>query len=206
MPRQSACRQKPTLAHSFPSSAIAGAVSWGAIASLQTGLLTLAIPSGAAHAANSFQRCASELVRLAQIAPEIAANACADALNPQDLSRCVTRISVLTATLAPEALVACSQVRRPVELGTCVYNINRTLEPSEAIAVLNYCRRSLLPARFSECVIGLSREVDFSPPRAMDTCIAAESLPRRLFPSAAPPGSSPAVPSPIPFTPITPEN
>ena len=36
---------------------------------------------------------------------------------------------------------------------------------------LNYCRLSLLPVRFAECVVGLRREIDVTPTQAMNTCI-----------------------------------
>jgi hypothetical protein len=57
-------------------------------------------------------------------------------------------------------------------------------EPTESplMVALNSCRTSLLPARHSECVIGLSRSSDsISPVKAMETCLSAEDFPRDLF-------------------------
>ncbi len=139
------------------------------------GLFAMAIPSSPATAAsfNPFQVCAGELVR-ANISLELASQACAQALAPQDVSLCVLRIKTLTAIAVNDALVACTRVRRPLELASCVVDINERTQDPEANSVLGYCRRSLLPVRFSECVIGLSREVDFSPASALTTCSAAE--------------------------------
>jgi hypothetical protein len=163
------------------------------------GLSAMAIPGKPAAAFTEFQICAAQLIRFARVAPEDAAVACGEALLPKDLSRCVVTISQLTPTLKGEALVACRRVRRPVELGRCVFDISEGTRNSEPLAVLDHCRRSLLPLRFSECVTGLSREVDFAPPKAMETCIAAEDFPRNLSPTVAPPPSSnPTLPTFVP--------
>ena len=162
------------------------------------GLLAMTIPSGPATAFTEFQLCAAQLVRLAGVSPEAASRPCAEALRPEDLSRCVVTISQLTPTLTQEALVACTKVRRPVELSRCVFDISDGSRDAEALRVIDYCRRSLLPVRFSECVTGLSREIDFSTTRALDTCIAAEDFPRNLSPTFAPP------PPPTPTQPIIP--
>jgi hypothetical protein len=104
-----------------------------------------------------------------------------------------------------------------VELSTCVFDIGNRAREAEALSVLDYCRRSLLPLRFSNCVVGLSREIDFSTPRALQTCIAAEDFPTQLSPTfAPPPPPQPTPPTPVPnvtpapirpiepFTPVNP--
>jgi hypothetical protein len=177
----------------------------------------MAIPSEPATAFTDFQICAAQLVRFAKVSPEAASVACSEALLPKDLSRCVVTITQLTPTLAQEALVACKKVRRPVELGRCVSDISNDTRGSDVLRVIDYCRRSLLPQRFSECVIGLSNEIDYAAPKALDTCIAAEEFPRDFSPTFAPPPSSqPTLPTvvpnvlpnltPIPVTPILPDN
>jgi hypothetical protein len=88
----------------------------------------MAIPSKPATAFTEFQICAAELVRFATVAPEAASVACAEALRPKDLSRCVVTINRLTPTLTQDALVACTRVRRPIELSRCVSDI--TLDKS----------------------------------------------------------------------------
>jgi hypothetical protein len=171
-------------------------------------LVTIAIPSTPANAYTftEAQLCAAELVRFAALSQEVASVACAQALVPKELSKCVLKISELTPTKAQDALVACFKVRRPLDLAGCVHDIHVKTQKPDPNAVLDYCRRSLLPLRFSECVIGLSREIDFSPPKAMRTCIAAEDFPRNLYPNFVP--AAPTVPTPPPpvFVPnITPE-
>lgn len=160
------------------------------------GLLAIAIPQTPVAAYTDHQICAAELVRWAGVSQEGALGACARALYPKDLSRCVVTISLITATLKQDALVACTKVRRPVELSRCVSDISKKTLTTEVPAVIDYCRRSLLPIRFSECVTGLSRELDFTTPRLLDTCIAAEDFPRNLSPTMAPP------PPPMPTQPL----
>jgi len=166
------------------------------------GLLAMAIPGGQATAAsNKFAVCAAELLR-ANISPDLASTACAEALEPMDLSECVLRIASLTPALADRALGSCTRVRRPVELAKCVVEINRRAQNSDVSSVLDNCRRSLLPLRFSSCVIGLSNQTDFSPARTMTTCIAAEGFTRELSPTPVPPTPPTSFPEFVPeFTP-----
>lgn len=181
------------------------------------GLVAIASPTPPAVAYTDFQICAAQLVRFASVAPERASVACANALSPADYSRCVVTISLQTPAIKDEAITACTRVRRPIELSTCVVDITNRSRDSQVPSVLEYCRRSLQPIRFSECVSGLTREVDFATSKALDTCIAAEDYPRQLFPNFAPPPSSqptlPTVPNvlpsltpvaPVPLTPVKP--
>lgn len=153
---------------------------WQIVASQITtaSLLTLAFPPSPVHAGvDQFQICAAELLRVG-ISRENASNTCAQALKPKDLSLCVLKIEELTPIPADEALLACMRVRRPNELASCTVDINQHTQGADPRSVLENCRRTLLPLRFSECVIGLSREIDFSVPKALDTCISAEDFSR----------------------------
>ncbi len=141
------------------------------------GILTMAIPPAPATASsNEFKTCAAELLR-ANISRNRAAAVCAEALYPEDLSLCVLKINAQTPIIADDALYGCQRVRRPLELASCVVDINRHTSNPEVLLAFDRCRRSLLPLRFSECVIGLSREIDFSSTEALETCIAAEDFP-----------------------------
>ncbi|MDX2217373.1 MAG: hypothetical protein SFY66_29160 [Oculatellaceae cyanobacterium bins.114] len=140
-----------------------------------------------------YQTCASSLTG-AGISEADAAEACAAALYPQDLASCVTRIDNGTEIAATDALSGCRQVRRPIELATCVNDIDDTATGAESLVVLDNCRRSLLPIRFSACVVGLSREVDFAPTEALETCIAAGDRPSNLRPNFIPVGQEPVTP------------
>lgn len=173
------------------------------------GLVAIAFPTPPAIAYTPFQICAAQLVRYASVAPERASLACANVLSPADYSRCVVTMSLRTPAITNDALTACTRVRRPVELSTCVVDITNRARDSQVPTVLEYCRRSLQPIRFSECVSGLSREIDSATLKTLDTCIAAEDYPRQLFPNFAPPPSSqptlPTTPSTVPsLTPVTP--
>lgn len=169
-------------------------------------LLALVIPNRPAVALNEFQLCTAQLVRLAGVSAEGAVAACSDALNPKEISRCVVTIHKLTPTLTPDALVACRRVRRPVELSRCMFDITDNTRDSQPIAVLEYCRRSLLPLRYAQCVVGLSRETDFSSGQVMESCIKAEDFPSNLYPNVAPlPPQNPTPPVAVPKIPSTPQ-
>jgi hypothetical protein len=57
-------------------------------------------------------------------------------------------------------------------------------ETSPSLVALDSCRRSLLPGRYSQCVIAVSQDVpDTKPVEAMATCLSAEDFPRDLFPA-----------------------
>jgi len=184
---------------------------------LSAGLALCSLPQPAKANWNPFQICAAELLNTT-ITPEEISVACAEALEPEDLSHCVLKINNFTPVDARSALRSCFRVRRPLELASCVTDITEELQnydrvgvtfeveettgivefsgiglpvntpsveetiASQAIATLNHCRRSLLPLRYAECTIGLSREIDFSPAKALETCLDAEDFPPSLFP------------------------
>lgn len=171
------------------------------------GWLASALPSMAATIptsyANQYRSCTGRLVSV-DVSAEAAASACAGALNPVDLSKCVSRIKGQTTLAADEALSYCGQVRRPIELSNCVVGISRNSEGAPARSVLDYCGRSLLPENFAECVVGLNREIDVAPNQALDTCISAtDRLPPNGFaPTFVPQnGSPPILPTGTPSVP-----
>ncbi len=140
---------------------------------------------------NQYRGCAGRLLSVG-IPAEAAASACAEALRPQDLSKCVVEIERQTELAAEDALSSCRQVRRPNELARCVVGISRNQE--EAIpSVLNYCGRSLLPERFAECVVGLRVEADFAPTDAMETCIDASDVIGEVAPNFVPGNQTPLI-------------
>lgn len=217
---------------------------WTAVSLVPAGLLAFSVPQEAKADWNPFEICAEELLSTEAISPEQAALACAEALEPKDLSFCVIKINSFTPVDAVSALQACFRDRRPLELATCTVNITKefdlsdrvarksnealvaqvaegtpglittpdSLDPtliqpqildtldetdidgipdvlrstegtlSTAMATLEYCRLSVLPIRYSECVIGLGRQMDFTVGRLLETCIEAETFPPSLFP------------------------
>lgn len=156
-----------------------------------TGLLGLSLPSLAvtistSSNSNDYRKCASRLATTG-VSAEAAASACAGALNPQDVSRCVGEIEEGTEITAPQALESCQQVRRPIELSSCVVGISSNIEGSVP-GVLDYCTRSLLPERYAQCVVGLGREINIAPPQALETCISASDRPLDFSPNFVPQG------------------
>ncbi|AFZ34598.1 hypothetical protein Sta7437_1018 [Stanieria cyanosphaera PCC 7437] len=140
--------------------------------------ITLNFPATAA----SFGACASSLID-SGITGEQAATACADALEPKELSACVEKIKNNTAIAGEEALQACYRVRRPAELASCVTSINDQVGGEGKLMALNNCRSSLLPKRYADCVTGLTGSIpNLSGAKAMESCISAETFPPVLFP------------------------
>ncbi len=155
-----------------------------------SGLLGISFPSLAATIPtstnrNAYRLCASRLVG-AGTSAEAAATACAGALNPQDVARCVVQIEGQTEIAAPQALDSCRQVRRPIELSSCVVGISNNIKGSAVPGVLDYCTRSLLPQRYAECVVGLGREINLAPNRALETCISSSDRPLEFSPNFIP--------------------
>lgn len=137
-------------------------------------LINLAIPSPVkAERWNQFSICAVELQR-SGIAPDKAGNACAHALDPQELSLCVIKIGYLTSIKGEDALNNCMKVRRPVEFATCITDIHYEINTADINTVMDHCRRSLLPNRFSECVIGINRYLSLSPADSLHQCISTD--------------------------------
>jgi hypothetical protein len=177
--------------------------SWSAIATICLGLVEMNRTAIAFGNNNQFSACINQIVRTG-VSPQDAATACSEALIPKELSRCVAMIKSKTPIDGNLALQACFQVRRPIDLGNCVVDIHRAAplfatnslkqtetetakEPDKlgiSKQVLDSCRQSLLPGRFSQCVIAVSRGVDKNnPSQALQTCLSAEDFPRDLFPS-----------------------
>lgn len=139
-----------------------------------------------AKADNQFDVCLRELIN-SGVEVTQAQVGCADALEPKDLSYCVSTITRSTEITGTDALKSCYQVRRPIEMGNCVVTIKKeALSASTEIALikmaLDTCQASLLPFRHSECVVALSRTPEVADPmKAMETCISAEDFPRALY-------------------------
>ena len=158
---------------------------FSAIATLQAGFFFMVSPSRPADAAvgGQFQVCAEELEQAGLPANQVAA-ACADALRPKDLSLCVLSMNQEVGVSAEEALFNCGRDRRPLELATCVLDINQFLEADDLRMIIENCRRSVLPLRYSECVVGLSNTPSeaIGPVEALEECLSAEAFPESLAP------------------------
>ncbi|BAU10666.1 hypothetical protein LEP3755_11570 [Leptolyngbya sp. NIES-3755] len=155
-----------------------------------------------------FDNCARDLTR-GRVAAAVAADACAKAIRPKDLGICVTRITRNNIS-GDDALSVCRQVRRPVEAANCVTDIARRAPSTATVNVLDGCRRSLLPERFSRCVVDLSRELKLATDQSIANCIDATDRSRDLLPTVlpgsttTPPITTPPAGSVTPTTPVSP--
>lgn len=158
-------------------------IQWPVIHIVATSLMAVSLPLGVAPAqANSYQSCSNRLLD-AGLNAETAALACAQALHPDDLSRCVVDITSET-TLAPDSVLsACGRDRRPQEVASCVNNLHNALGGGDTSLVLQNCRLSILPLKYSECVSGLSEAVELASEQVLNTCIAAGYQPRDVAPT-----------------------
>ncbi|HLP91003.1 MAG TPA: hypothetical protein VK184_20760 [Nostocaceae cyanobacterium] len=139
------------------------------------GLFLTSLPSMAvsdAYYNNQYRHCVGKLLR-ADFTAQAAAQGCAGALRPVELSDCVTKIKGETQITPLDALGACRNARRPKDFATCVVGISQNTEQAVNPEALRYCGRSLLPVNFASCVVGLRREIDLAPIQALDTCIDA---------------------------------
>ncbi|MBD2486667.1 hypothetical protein H6G77_03685 [Aulosira sp. FACHB-615] len=140
------------------------------------GLLISSLPSPAliifSDDHESYRACAAQLLK-AGVTQAAAAQGCATAIRPRDLSACVATIKQRTKISPTDALAYCSRARRPKELASCVVGVSLNTKEEINSAVLNYCGRSLLPITFADCVVGLRREIPLTPMQALDTCIDA---------------------------------
>ena len=147
---------------------------------------------------SAFFTCDYELKQMGVNAADRTA-ACGSALYPKDISGCVVRIVNENQIAPSEALSTCRQVRRPLELATCVTDINQMNVFDDRLVatdrILQTCQRSLLPKRFSQCVVGMSWETDLPISDLMNRCIEARDRPRGFYPNL-PNGLQPLSPTP----------
>jgi len=175
-------------------------------------LLTVTIPSQSLAVESNafdydFKTCGEELVR-AGISGSVVSESCSGSLYPRDLTTCVLTIYRQTDISPAEALTTCRQVRRPRDLGNCVANISLNTTGGNPGAILDNCRRSLLPVRFGKCVVGLAQSLKLTVAGVMVNCIDGSDRPQDFYP----PGTNPlqeAPPQqplivPIPVTPVLP--
>ncbi|MGB3312501.1 MAG: hypothetical protein WBG32_17850 [Nodosilinea sp.] len=132
--------------------------------------------------ANDYEACANTLIG-AGLDGSAAASACGKALNPTDLSSCTLDISRVAEVDIEPALLACQSDRRPKELATCVGDIHQNLEVANSAAVVNSCRLSVLPLRYSDCVVGVATAADLAVADSLRRCSAAGYIPSDVAPT-----------------------
>ncbi|BAY18631.1 hypothetical protein NIES21_44790 [Anabaenopsis circularis NIES-21] len=151
-------------------------IRWATPVLAIAGLWTSSLPSTAltlfSDDHDSYRVCAAQLLK-AGVAQPAAAQGCATAIRPRDLSACVATIKQRTKIDPTDALAYCTRARRPKELASCVVDVSLNTKEEINPAVLNYCGRSLQPVTFADCVVGLRKEISLTPVQALDTCIDA---------------------------------
>ncbi|MFE4107710.1 hypothetical protein [Almyronema epifaneia] len=160
---------------------------WPVIQLAIAGLVAASLPLAAQRPAlsNDFRDCAAALLA-AGVETGVAAEACATALNPDDVAECVTDIKAQTELTLADVVYACRRVRRPLELANCTVDIHSNLLLTNSEAALTNCRRSLLPLRFSDCVVGLNQAASLELNNALERCIGAGYEPRDISPTFIP--------------------
>lgn len=145
----------------------------------------VATPAQAQATDFDYATCASELLA-AGIDADAAAIACSTSYRPTDISSCVDGVLEAADVPALAALTACSRDRRPTEVATCVANIHNDLVVDDSLAVLDLCHRTILPERYSACVIGIAQETDLTTEESLASCIAAGYRPLNVTPTYIP--------------------
>lgn len=129
--------------------------------------------------------CVSHITRNTDITGIDALQNCYRVRRPIDMGDCV--VSINKRSIAGYTQQSNKSQTEAENTGTDSMGVSTSMSDNQESLVmlaLTTCRESLLPARHSECVIGLSRTPQqTSPTEAMETCLKAEDFPRDLFPS-----------------------
>ena len=136
-------------------------------------------PSVAAD--DAFFACTADLLD-AGIAREAATAACAASRYPGDLGSCAVDVADATGIAAADALSVCERSRRPDEVANCTLNIHDSLLDSPSLSAHTFCGRSLLPERYSVCVVDLVEAAELSVDDSLTRCIRAGYRPWEIGP------------------------
>ena len=108
--------------------------------------------------------------------------ACAGARYPGDLGACVVDVNEFTGLTANSALLVCERSRRPTEVADCTINIHEAFLTEPSTEVLQNCGRSILPARYSRCVVDILDATEVTVDTALTQCARAGYRPWTLQP------------------------
>jgi len=173
-------KQKPTkTAGHYPARGKMIGLKHLVISVLPMAFCVMPLANPAIAAKNKYDQCAGSLMNL-NLSPQEVARSCSQSLDPENLASCVVDIAGGTDILAVDALATCRLVRRPLELATCVVDISKGGTAADAPAILDHCRRSLLPENFSKCVSGLVNQTDLGTTAALRYCIDGSDRDRNL--------------------------
>ncbi|MEL6135988.1 MAG: hypothetical protein AAFR42_01040 [Cyanobacteria bacterium J06628_6] len=136
-------------------------------------------PSVAAD--DEFFDCTADLLAEGISSPAATA-ACASSRYPGQLSNCAVDVADVTGIAAAAALNVCERSRRPDEVANCTINIHDSLLLNASLAAHTFCGRSLLPERYSVCVVDLVDAADLSVDDSLTRCIRAGYRPWEVGP------------------------
>lgn len=145
-----------------------------------SGLAGLGFTAPAAQAAD-FAGCAATLIGLGLSAP-VAADACAQAQFPSELSNCTDRLSNSLKLSAADSLSTCRSVRKPLAVASCAERLQAAGGATPAL-IADGCQLSLLPDRYADCVIGLGDQLTLTRDQLLRACANNGDVPRRIYPN-----------------------
>lgn len=131
-------------------------------------------------------RCVAMINSRTPIDGQSALLACYQVRRPIDLANCVVDIhrAVPAIAAAGPSANTTGEPSTNITAPATKQDTKTPTPPELSLQTLDSCRKSLLPGRFSECVIAASRDVvGETPAEALDTCLSAEDFPRDLFPA-----------------------
>ncbi len=108
--------------------------------------------------------------------------ACAGARYPGALGACVVDVNEFTGLTANSALLVCERSRRPIEVANCTIDIHTAFLTEPSTEVLQNCGRSILPTRYSTCVIDIVEATEVTVDTALTQCARAGYRPWTLRP------------------------
>jgi hypothetical protein len=142
----------------------------------------MTVDTAAAAENPDYFSCVSDMSALDGIEESAAIAACAAARYPQDLGACVIDVNEFTGLTASSALLVCQRSRRPLEVANCTIDIHTSLLESPSTKVLENCGQSILPERYSTCVIDIAEATEIGVDEALTQCIRAGYRPWRIAP------------------------
>lgn len=152
---------------------------------------TAAVACAGALEPEELSTCVAEIKQDTSITAEEALKACYQVRRPKDLAQCVVEINAKAitqqTTIKSESSEKASETEVTMDnseneeltITPSVESEAETLDDEVANYALDTCRRSLLPKRFSRCVVALNQKLETI--TAMNKCIQAESYPPEVF-------------------------
>jgi hypothetical protein len=163
------------------SARLAAATAFGTV-SLSLGAVGITADTAVALENPDYFSCVSEMSALEDIEESAVIAACAAARYPQDLGACVVDVNEFTGLTASSALLVCQRSRRPLEVANCTIDIHASLLESPSTKVLENCGQSILPERYSACVIDITEASEIGVDEALTQCIRAGYRPWQIAP------------------------